>query len=199
MTVRGGSKAKRLQRIQESYLTQDELKRLFRVIERPEHRTLFLVAYRHGLRASEVGLLKVGDVDFEAGRLTIRRLKASLPGLHSIEADEARMLKAQVKLAAGNRERPLFPSNRKKGIGRRMLDYLMKKYARAAGLPAAKQHFHCLKHSIATHLLEAGQDVAWVQDWLGHADINNTLIYAKLTNRARDEGARAAFARLPRF
>ena len=53
----------------------------------------------------------------------------------------------------------------------------MKKYGEAAGLPPAKRHFHCLKHTIATHLLEAGADLRFVQDWLGHSNIQNTVVY----------------------
>ncbi|MGH8068907.1 MAG: tyrosine-type recombinase/integrase [Candidatus Entotheonellia bacterium] len=50
-------------------------------------------------------------------------------------------------------------------------------------------HFHVLKHSIATHLLDAGADLRFVQDWVGHASIKNTVIYAQLASRRRDEEA----------
>jgi site-specific recombinase XerD len=49
-------------------------------------------------------------------------------------------------------------------------------------------------HSIATHLLDAGADLRFVQDWIGHASIGNTVIYAQLTSRRRDEEARKVFA-----
>ena len=69
-----------------------------------------------------------------------------------------------------------------------MLDVLMKQYGAAADLPKELCHFHALKHC-ATHLLSKGFDVAQVQDWIGHANIQNTMIYAKLTNARRDEMA----------
>ncbi len=75
-----------------------------------------------------------------------------------------------------------------------MLDVLMKCYAEQAGIPADKRHFHVLKHSIATHLLDAGADLRFVQDWMDHASIGNTVFYALLTNRRRDEEARKVFS-----
>jgi integrase/recombinase XerD len=53
---------------------------------------------------------------------------------------------------------------------------------------------HALKHSIATHLLGAGADLSFVKDWLGHANIQNTTIYARLTTGTRDATARKLFA-----
>jgi integrase len=53
------------------FLTQEELKRLFAVIKDKRDKVLFLLAYRHGLRASEIGLLQHTDVDLKQGRITI--------------------------------------------------------------------------------------------------------------------------------
>ena len=58
-----------------------------------------------------------------------------------------------------------------------------------------KRKFHCLKHSIATHLLDAGAALAFVKDWLGHANIQNTTIYAWLTTATLDAQVRMIFAR----
>jgi len=71
---------------------------------------------------------------------------------------------------------------------------MMGKYGERAGLPKEKRKFHALKHSIAVHLLDAEMDVMFVKDWLGHKNIQNTMVYAQLTNRTRDELARRAFA-----
>jgi site-specific recombinase XerD len=174
------------------FLAQPELRALLHVITRKRDRALFLVAYRHGLRASEVGMLQIDDLNLAQQRLTIQRLKGSLPGIYPLQADEVKVLKAYL------RERKsyspiLFLSQRGTPISRRQLDTLMKHYGEFAEVPVSKRHFHVLKHSIATHLLDAGADLRFVQDWMGHASIKNTVIYAQLTSRRRDEEARKVF------
>lgn len=178
------------------FLTQPELSKLFAVIAAKSKRdyAIFLIAYRHGLRASEVGLLQRSDFDEKQYRLRITRLKNSIAGVHPLQADEVKALKAYLRTR--NTETPaLFLSNRNQPIHRSMLDVLMKKtYGEKAEIPGDKRHFHVLKHSIATHLLDAGADLRFVQDWVGHASIKNTVIYAQLTSRRRDEEARKVFA-----
>ena len=74
---KSATKARRRDRII-TYLTQDELKRLLAAVKDKRDRAIIRVAYRHGLRASEIGMLQIDDVDFKQGRITIRRLKGSL-------------------------------------------------------------------------------------------------------------------------
>src|SRR2546430_4569446 len=66
------------------YLTQDELRRLFDVIDNPRDYAIFLLAYRHGLRPSEIGLIHVDDIDFKQGRIRLHRLKRSLGGIYPL-------------------------------------------------------------------------------------------------------------------
>ena len=189
------TKAHRLERIK--FLSIAEITRLIKSIKSKRDKAIFTIAYRHGLRASEVGLLQLADVDFETHRIHIHRLKESLSGIHRLQPDELRILKAHLK---EKDDSPiLFPSNRGTPIGRVQLHRLMKKYGELAKLPEDKRHFHVLKHSIATHLLEADQDLRFVQDWLGHANIQNTVIYTSLVSNTRDKKAREAFNRLPNF
>lgn len=76
-----------------TYFTPDELRSLFAAISNKRDRALFLVAYRHGLRASEVDKLRVVDVDWKRLRIKLTRLKGSFGGEHPLEADEDRTLK----------------------------------------------------------------------------------------------------------
>src|SRR5205814_3954134 len=79
-------------------------------------------------------------------------------------------------------------------VSRDVLHHHMQTHGQLACLPPEKRKFHCLKHSIATHLLDAGGDLAFVKDWLGHANIQNTTIYARLTTATLDAQARTIFA-----
>ena len=175
------------------YLTQDELKRLLGAITNKRDRAIFHLAYYHGLRASEIGTLRTEDIDLTRGRIRIVRLKHSQGGEYPMQPDEVKVLKAWLRERKDGSDY-LFPSSRGLPISRRTLDYLMKVYAEKAGIPADKRHFHVLKHSIATHLLDAGADIRFVQDWIGHQNIQNTVVYAQITNPAREQQARKFFA-----
>jgi integrase/recombinase XerD len=182
-----------------AFLTADEAARLFRRLGgHKRNKAIFLTAYRHGLRASEVGLLRTGDLDFKKLRIMVHRLKGSYSGEHPLQPDEAKAIKAYLR--ERRHESPiLFISNRGDPISRRTLDWLMKRYGAEAEIPPAKQHFHVLKHSIATHLLDAGADLRFVQDWLGHSNIQNTVAYTYLTSRTREATAPNVFLHMPHY
>jgi integrase/recombinase XerD len=84
----------------------------------------------------------------------------------------------------------LYLSNRAVPLDRRTLWCAVQTYARKAGLPPEKRKFYSLKHSIATHLLDAHGKLRFVQDWVGHKNVQNTTKYAQLTNPRRDKAAR---------
>ena len=79
------------------FLTVDETRRLFACITDKRDKAIFLLAYRHGLRASEIGLLRESDLDLKRLRVMLHRLKGSLSGEHPLQADEARALEAWLK------------------------------------------------------------------------------------------------------
>jgi site-specific recombinase XerD len=138
------------------------------------------------------------SLDFKKLRIRIQRLRGSHSGEHPLQPDEAKMLKAYLR----SREIDsalLFPSRLSQPISRITLNWLMKGYGEKAKLPEDRRHFHVLKHSIATHLLNAEAELRFVQDWLGHAHIQNTVIYTFLASAQREQKARKVFLKLPRF
>ena len=87
-----------------TFLTQEEMQRLFSVIKDKRDRAIFAVAYRHGLRASKVGMLQLTDLDLKAGRITINRVKGSMSGTYPMAPDTVRLLKSYIK---SRKDRPL--------------------------------------------------------------------------------------------
>lgn len=88
------------------------------------------------------------------------------------------------------------PSNRNLPIDRTTLDKLLKGYGEKAKLPDDKRHFHVLNTASQRICSKAGADLRFVQDWLGHSNIQNTIIYTHLVSHSRTEKARALFMRM---
>jgi integrase len=104
-----------------NFLTRDEMRRLLLAIDSKRDYAITLLAYRHGLRASEVGILHVADLDLKQYRLRIHRLKNSLAGIHPLQPDEVKALKAYLKERASSAP-SLFLSRNDTAISRRRLD-----------------------------------------------------------------------------
>jgi type 1 fimbriae regulatory protein FimB len=171
-----------------TYLTRREVELFFAQITDLRDRALFDAMYYFGLRASEVGLLLQEHVNFRTRRIYIPRLKGGIPGEKVMTADCRRLL--QSYLQSRRDALPyLFPSRNTRPISRKRIDALYRHYATQAGLPAHKRHSHCLRHSIATHLIDAGQSLEYVQDHLGHRSIQSTGVYAKISDAKRERVA----------
>ncbi|MBA5850265.1 tyrosine-type recombinase/integrase [Clostridium sp. cel8] len=172
------------------YFTQDELKRLFKTIQKSNDRhalrnlCIFRVAYRCGLRASEVGLLKLEYYNKLKGELYCKRLKGSWNNTIALDKETTKVLNRYIKEYGIKEEAELlFKSQEQKPISRKTLDYLIKRYCKIAKIKdKSKWHFHCLKHSIAVHLAESDLDIKEVKFWLSHKSVNSTLCYFQFTS-----------------
>lgn len=176
------------------YLTQDEVGRFFAVLGDLRDRALFALMYHHGLRVGEVPLLRRADLDLERGRLLVRRLKGGSWSEQILFAGTAAILRAYAARLLGAPDGALFPG-RNGPLRRRQIQNRFVRYRNLAGLPADRTA-HSLRHSIATHLLDAGASLEFVQDHLGHQNIRSTAIYARVTSRLRESQMRA-LARSP--
>jgi integrase len=79
-------------------------------------------------------------------------------------------------------------------LSKRWIQALFARYATLANLPPNRRHVHSLRHSCATHLLDAGEPIDFVQDHLGHRNIESSLVYARVSDRRRSK----AISRLER-
>lgn len=144
------------------------------------------VAYLYGLRVSELVKLDRSSYKSAGGRIRIARSKGSLSGEYPLMEHIAPRLDAYL---AGRRDKiaALF-AGRQGRLSTRQVQKIFDACAVAAGVPLNDgQGVHCLRHSIAVHLLEEGWDVVEVQKHLGHRRISSTQVYATISDRRRNE------------
>ncbi len=173
------------------FLSQDEVAALFAVIASARDRALFGLIYHYGLRVSEATRLRVKDVDLASGRILIRRAKHGIWGIRPLFTSSRALLAAYLpELREPDPEAALFPG-RTGPLQKRRIQQLFSRYAQVTGLPSGAS-CHSLRHAIATHLLDAGESLEFAKEHLGHQKLENTAIYARVSNPARIR----AFARL---
>jgi Phage integrase family/ABC transporter substrate binding protein len=175
--------------VKRRYLTEHEIERLIdcaRKYGRYGHRdaTMILVAYRHGLRASEVCDLQWQQIELSEGRLHVHRVKNGIPSVHPIRGDEMRALR---KL---RREYPkdayVFVSERGGPIGPIGFHRLIQRLGEAAKMPFPI-HPHMLRHACGFKLANDGHDTRALQHYLGHKNIQHTVRYTDMAAITEDQ------------
>ena len=165
------------------YLTSAEVEALMSAAGRTgrhghRDKTLILIAYRHGLRVSELVNLRWEMVDLQSGLIHVTRLKNGVPSIHPIRGVEIRALR-RVK-----REYPdtdyVFVSERKGPLTTATVRKLLARAGEVAHLPFSV-HPHMLRHSTGYKLANDGQDTRAIQHYLGHRNIQHTVRYTELS------------------
>jgi len=180
VSVRGADPRQQEPRAKYVTLTRREVERFFVQITDGRDRALFAAMYAFGLRASEVGLLLREHVNFHTRRIHVPRLKSGVAGEKPMTAEYLRLLRAYLQTRRDALPY-LFPSRNARPVSRQRIDRLFRIYAEQAKLPPSKRHSHCLRHSVAAHLLEDGHALEEVQAHLGHKSIHSTAVYTKTT------------------
>jgi site-specific recombinase XerD len=166
-------------------LSPEEVTRMIESAWNLTHRTILMILYGTGMRRSEVSMLKVSDIDSERMVIHIQQGKGS----------RDRDVPMTAKLLEALREywrwkRPkiyLFPSTEgHRGVEEPISDktvwHACKQAARRAGI-TKRIGPHTLRHSFATHLMEAGTDLRTIQLLMGHAHLEHTTLYLHLSHR----------------
>jgi len=160
-------------------LSKQEIGKILENISNQKYKLAVALAYASGLRISEVQKLKVRDVDLEE---LVIHLKNAKNKKDRITVFPEKLKRDFQNLLAGRRANEfVFSSNRGSKLTTRSFQVVFKKALREAGIKK-EATFHSLRHSFATHLLENGTDVRYVQELLGHANVRTTQIYTKVTN-----------------
>lgn len=159
-------------------LTREEIAKIIAVVRNTKHKLMIALAYSAGMRVSEVVSLKVYDLQIDTLSLHIRQAKGNRDRI-SIFSDK---LRADLQsYSSGKRaEEYLFPSERGGRLTTRTLQKVFENTLKKAGIekPAS---FHSLRHSFATHLIEDGVNLRYVQELLGHQNIRTTQMYTQVS------------------
>jgi len=163
-------------------LSGDEIRRLIKTIGNPKHRAIVCLLYSGGLRVSEVIKLRPEDLDEQRRLIHIRGGKGR-KDRYTLLADAAlsAVRRYQEPGVAGSW---LFPGTRPdRHITARTVQHIVETARRRAGI-TKRVTAHTLRHSFATHLLEAGTDLRYIQSLLGHASSRTTEIYTHVSSAA---------------
>ncbi len=167
-------------------LTPQEMLDLLRAARKRSVRdwAMILLAYRHGLRASEVCGLKLADLDLKSGSISIRRLKGSLFTVQPLYQhrgqpllDETAAVRAWLRKRLEDGSDYLFTSQKGGKLSRIQFFRNFQRTAEGAALAIEKRHPHVLKHSLASHLVSGNANLALIRQALGHRSINSTMAY----------------------
>src|SRR3989344_2105027 len=160
-------------------LSRKEIKQILDSITNPKHTLLVSLSYGVGLRVSEAINLKVKDIDLHEFIIHLKKTKGSKDRITVIPKSLINDLKV---LSAGKKADDfVFESERGGKLTTRTAQKVFSNALKKAGIKK-QATFHSLRHSFATHLLENGVDVRYVQELLGHVNIQTTQVYTKVTN-----------------
>ena len=164
-------------------LSQDQVRLLFTQITNPLDHALYLLILRCGLRVSEVARLRRSDLDWEQQSLRIDQGKGRKDRVVYVSADALAALRTclAVRPAAVPEEVVFWNQKRPhRALSSKGMQKKMERYAKAAGIKAS---CHSLRHTFASNLLEEGAEVISIKELLGHASMESSERYAKLSNQ----------------
>lgn len=162
-------------------LSREEIDRILAQVKNHKHWLMIALAYGAGMRVSEVVKLRVGDVDFERGFLHIKQSKG--------QKDRVTLLPKKLEhhllmwLRGKRGASFVFESERGGKLTSRTLQKIFGQVRERAEIKKAAS-FHSLRHSFATHLIENGTNLRYVQTLLGHSSIRTTMVYTQVSGAA---------------
>lgn len=142
------------------------------------NRALFELIYSSGLRAGEASRIRIKDIDYKERLILLRGGKFSKDRIVPVSIPAFTFLKFHIGTIK-NKELYVFRGS-KGSLRPTSIAHLFRKYAKACGLYRPGLSVHSLRHTTATHLLENGADLRYVQELLGHASIESTTVYTHM-------------------
>jgi site-specific recombinase XerD len=166
-------------------LDPDEVLSIYHTVDNIKHKLLIALIYSAGLRRSEVQKLELKDIHIKTGQLLIKEAKGRKDRITVLSGKLNQLI---IKyLEEYNPKQYLFEGERPGELySFSSMSNVLKDGARSAGIHR-RVHLHMLRHSFATHSLEQGMDIRYVQELLGHVDLKTTQRYTHLTSMMRNK------------
>lgn len=162
-------------------LSLEEVEKLISATLNLKHKALLALAYSSGVRREEAQQMKPSNIDSSRMCVNVTNGKGRKDRRTILSKKALELLRTYYKAVKPSVY--LFESNQKKGgyLSGSTLDKIVKRSAEKAGIQK-KISFHTLRHTFATHLLEAGVNIKLIQKFLGHSSIKTTMIYLHIAN-----------------
>lgn len=157
-----------------------DIKKMFGVVQNPKHQLMLKLCYGLGLRVSEIVALKITDIDSKNMQVLIRQSKGKKDRYVNLPESILPQLRQYYK--AFRPTEYLLEGQRGGAYTTRSVQAVFKKALKDAKINKAVG-VHSLRHSYATHLLEAGTDISFIKELMGHNNIKTTMVYTKMANR----------------
>jgi site-specific recombinase XerD len=167
-------------------LNKREVKDIINSVDNLKHQLILIITYSAGLRVSEVVKLKISDIDSERMLIYIRNSKGDKDRYTLLSQSALTKLKLYLKAFQVQKydKQWLFPGqNKERHLSKRSAQKVFKKACHKAGINK-EVGIHSLRHSFATHLLEQGVDLRYIQNLLGHKSSTTTEIYTHVSNKS---------------
>jgi len=164
-------------------LSKGEVRRVLGQLKNVKHLAMLYLAYGAGLRSGEIISLRKEDIDWERRQIWIRRGKGNKDRVVPMALSLQRILKVYLNTSKPKSKWLFEGAKAGTHLGSGSLSKTFKRALERAGL-ATTYKLHSLRHSYATHLLDAGTDVRLIKELLGHRDIKTTLIYTHISDES---------------
>lgn len=161
-------------------LTKSEIKKLLDSFDNPKSYLMISLIYACGFRVSELINLKLNDLNFDEKTGHIKQAKGKKDRLFNIPDFLTKDLEEQIQKQKQKNQEYLF-SGPKGKLSSRNIQKIVSLAAKKAQIKK-EVHPHTLRHSFATHLLEEGIDIRYIQELLGHSDLSTTQLYAHVSS-----------------
>ena len=159
-------------------LSKEEINKMIDSTNNLKHRLVIMFLYYAGLRLDEARNLNWQDIDFNREIIHLKTAKG--------DKERVVFLHKKLIVALGmygtKEEGPIFVSQREGKYNKRTIQQIIKYASKKVGIKK-KVTPHTLRHSFATHLLESGADIRYIQQLLGHKDLKTTQIYTHVANK----------------